>query len=107
MLSKAQKLKAAREHRQAMSEPRDWSIWYAYLSHVVQGTIAGTLAAIAVAIDNTPLSVLAALIVWQYLQYQHSSFLRKTDPVGRDIKDFGIGFACGVLGTFISYWTGG
>ena len=95
------KLEIAREKRAQLKEPRDWSIWWAYLIHAVQGMITGYFAVIGVMDNNIPLSLFAVLIVWQYLQYQHSSFLRKMDPVGRDIKDFAYGFVVGSMATYI------
>ena len=104
---RAKKLERARIRRDALKEPRDWqSYWWAYLLHVLQGGIAGSLAMVSVSKSNMEFSVLAFTITSLYIAYQGLSFARKHDTVGRDLADYGIGWAIGAVLCHAIYWIG-
>ena len=91
------KLEYMRGRRKELKQPRDWQIWHAYLIHVVEGIISGAIAMSAVIQQSTQLAILAFSLVVMYLAYQWGSWMRKDDYYGRDVKDWAVGYALGII----------
>lgn len=95
------KLQRMRAERKKLKMPRDWSILPSYASHVIQGLVSGYILMHSHHIQSAPLAILALALILIYQQYQHSSFLRKSDTVGTDLCDHGVGVVIGILVKFI------
>lgn len=77
---------------------RDWKRYgWAYVLHVLEGFITGSVAMLAVVDKSIPLSVIAFMFCCLYIAYQGLSFARKWDTVGIDMVDYSIGVGLGVL----------